>query len=94
MKGVPIAEIARLLGHRDSRMTEQVYAKYAPEYLRRAIDALSAQTGPLAPETPAPFTLNSVSFQWSGRRIRTLDPNLGKVPQRLRRGIRHYAIAA
>jgi integrase len=42
MKGVPIEQIARLLGHGDSRITERVYAKHTPEYLRRAIDALSA----------------------------------------------------
>ena len=42
MKGVPIAEIARVLGHSDSRITERVYAKHSPDYLRRAIAALSA----------------------------------------------------
>ena len=42
MKGVPMAEVARVLGHRDSRITERVYAKHTPDYLRRAIDALSA----------------------------------------------------
>lgn len=42
MKGVPIAEISRLLGHSDSRITERVYAKHSPDYLRRAIEALSA----------------------------------------------------
>jgi integrase len=42
MRGVPIEEVARLLGHRDSRTTERVYAKHSPEYLRRAVDALSA----------------------------------------------------
>ena len=41
MKGVPIAEISRLLGHGDSRITERVYAKHTPDYLRRAIEALS-----------------------------------------------------
>lgn len=42
MRGVPIEEVARLLGHRDSRTTERIYAKHSPEYLRRAVDALSA----------------------------------------------------
>jgi integrase len=42
MRGVPFSEIARLLGHRDSRITERVYAKHSPDYLRRAIEALSA----------------------------------------------------
>lgn len=41
MAGVPMAEIARLLG--DSvKVTEQTYAKYHPDYLRRAVDALAA----------------------------------------------------
>lgn len=39
---VPMVEIARLLGHADSRTTERVYAKHTPDYLRRAIEALSA----------------------------------------------------
>lgn len=42
MAGVPMIEIARVLGHTDSRVTERVYAKYSPDYLRRAMDALSA----------------------------------------------------
>jgi excisionase family DNA binding protein len=42
MAGVPMVEIARILGHRDSRITERVYAKHSPDYLRRAIGALSA----------------------------------------------------
>jgi integrase len=42
MRGVPIEEVARLLGHRDSRTTQRVYAKHSPDYLRRAVDALSA----------------------------------------------------
>ena len=34
--GVPMAEIAQLLGHKDSRMVETVYAKFSPAYLRKA----------------------------------------------------------
>ena len=34
--GVPMPEIAAYLGHSDSRITERVYAKFAPTYLRRA----------------------------------------------------------
>lgn len=33
---VPMAEIARYLGHRNSRITEEVYAKFSPDYLRDA----------------------------------------------------------
>ena len=42
LAGVPMIEIARMLGHRDSRIAERVYAKHSPDYLRRAVDALSA----------------------------------------------------
>ena len=39
MDGVPLAEVARLLG--DSQMTvEKVYGKHAPDFLRRAVNAL------------------------------------------------------
>lgn len=34
--GVPMPEIAAYLGHSDSRITERVYARFAPSYLRRA----------------------------------------------------------
>ena len=40
MRGVPMDEIARMLG--DSvRTAERVYAKYSPDYLRRAVAAVS-----------------------------------------------------
>ena len=38
--GIPMSEIAAVLGHRDSRTTERVYAKYSPDYLQRAVRAL------------------------------------------------------
>jgi integrase len=38
--GIPMSEIAAVLGHRDSRTTERVYAKFSPEYLQRAVRAL------------------------------------------------------
>jgi len=41
MAGVPMADIARVLGHKSVRKTERVYAKYHPDYLRSAVDALS-----------------------------------------------------
>jgi integrase len=40
--GVPMIEIAKVLEHTDSALTERVYAKHGPDYLRRAIGALSA----------------------------------------------------
>ncbi|WP_428492136.1 tyrosine-type recombinase/integrase [Rhodopila sp.] len=41
MAGVPMDEIARLLGHGDSRITQRVFAKFSPEYLRNAVAALN-----------------------------------------------------
>ncbi len=38
--GVPMSEIAQYLGHSDSRITERVYARYSPTYLRGAAAAL------------------------------------------------------
>jgi integrase len=38
--GVPMTEIATMLGHRDSRTTERIYARLAPDFLRRAAGAL------------------------------------------------------
>lgn len=38
--GIPMSEIAAVLGHRDSRTTERIYARYSPEYLQRAVRAL------------------------------------------------------
>ncbi len=41
MAGVPMIEIAKFLGHKDSRLTETVYAKHNPDYLRSAARALA-----------------------------------------------------
>jgi len=38
--GVPMAEIAAYMGHRDSRTTEKHYARFSPDYLRKAASAL------------------------------------------------------
>jgi len=38
--GHSMAEIAQFLGHRDSRTTERVYARFSPDYLRKAAKAL------------------------------------------------------
>lgn len=45
MAGVPLSEIARLLGDTEA-MVEKTYGKHAPDYLRRAADALAGVTGP------------------------------------------------
>ena len=41
-EGVPMWEIAGMLGHSNSKITEQVYAKHAPEYLGTAAGALAS----------------------------------------------------
>lgn len=38
--GIPMSEIAAVLGHQDSRITERVYAKLSPTYLQKAVKAL------------------------------------------------------
>lgn len=38
--GISMSEIAAFLGHADSRITERVYAKYSPTYLRKAAGPL------------------------------------------------------
>jgi integrase len=38
--GISMAEIAQFLGHRDSRVTERVYARFSPTYLRGAASML------------------------------------------------------
>lgn len=45
MDGVPLREVARLLGNSEA-MAERVYGKHAPEYLRRAVFALSLDSKP------------------------------------------------
>lgn len=38
--GVPMHEIAAVLGHTDPRVTFRVYARFSPDYLKRAVRAL------------------------------------------------------
>jgi integrase len=40
MDGVPLSEVARLLGNSEA-MVEQVYGKHSPDYLRRAVGVLN-----------------------------------------------------
>jgi len=44
MDGVPLREVARLLGNSEA-MVEKVYGKHSPDYLRRAVKSLNL-TGP------------------------------------------------
>ena len=39
---VPMVQIAKVPGHSNSALTERVQAKHSPDYLRCAVDALSA----------------------------------------------------
>jgi integrase len=45
MAGVPLAEVARMLGDTEA-MIEKTYAKHSPDFLRRAADALAGKGGP------------------------------------------------
>jgi len=38
--GVPMSEIAQYLGHSSTNVTERVYARFSPDYLRKAAAAL------------------------------------------------------
>lgn len=38
--GIPMSEIAQYLGHSSTATTERVYARYSPDYLRRAANVL------------------------------------------------------
>ncbi len=38
--GIPISEISQYLGHSNSSVTERVYSRYSPDYLRKAAGAL------------------------------------------------------
>src|SRR3546814_13211008 len=38
--GVPMSELAQMLGHDDDRTTQQHYARYSPGYLKRVADAI------------------------------------------------------
>jgi integrase len=40
-KSVPMSQIARILGHRNTQITEKVYAKYSPDFCRDAVEHLS-----------------------------------------------------
>ena len=40
-RGVPMVEIAQFLGHTNPSVTYRVYAKFSPDYLGKALEALS-----------------------------------------------------
>jgi len=95
-RGVPEMELAGLLGHSMPNFrTTGRYAKYAPDYLskaREAIDQIANEIGrvaarPISPETSVRAScvllpkprVTNPLKFGAGEGIRTLDPNLGKV---------------
>ncbi len=52
MAGVPLAEVARMLGDTEA-IVEKVYGKHSPDYLRRAADALAGETATLTQKPAA-----------------------------------------
>lgn len=38
--GIPIYQIAQFLGHSDSRITERVYGRFSPEFLKTGAEAV------------------------------------------------------
>jgi integrase len=56
-KGVPMSELAQLMGHQDDRTTQRHYARYSPNYLRGASNAIEqafqdeVQDEPITPVT-------------------------------------------
>jgi integrase len=61
MRGVPMAVIAKQLGHVDTRMTEKHYAHLAPNYVADTIRASFPVLGITGPPTrvPVPHAINS-----------------------------------
>ena len=56
-RGVPMWEIAGLMGHTSTRMVERVYAKHHPDHMQKATRALDGHSGflicvPLACPSP------------------------------------------
>ena len=47
---VPMEEIAQYLGHRDSRVTSSIYARFSPDYLRGAAEVLNLDVVRFAPK--------------------------------------------
>lgn len=43
--GVPLIEVSKMLGHKSSTLTQKVYAKFAPDYTRRAVERMGGMLG-------------------------------------------------
>ena len=42
----PMSEIAQFIGHSNTTVTERVYARYSPDYLKKTASALDWEKGP------------------------------------------------
>jgi integrase len=65
--GVPMSEISQYLGHTSTAVTERVYARYSPDHLRRASDAISERlkdTGDV--DAAEPDTVNPKGTKTAG----------------------------
>ncbi|WP_247997301.1 tyrosine-type recombinase/integrase [Brucella tritici] len=56
--GVPMEEIAQYLGHKNANITRRVYAKYSPDHLRKAAEALEMGLYVVPPVTGEPIKEN------------------------------------
>lgn len=52
--GVPMRKISLYLGHTSTEVTERVYAKHSPDYLKDAADALESAQGSVVQNEPQP----------------------------------------
>jgi integrase len=57
--GVPIPEIGQFLGHSNSATTYRVYARFSPEHLRRASDAISNRLSTVDTDGAKPNAVNT-----------------------------------
>lgn len=63
-KGVPIHMVSQYMGHETSSITERVYARFAPNHLRQAADALN-----LRPNASAQSTQGSGEIAGAGTNV-------------------------
>ena len=61
MRGVPMAVIARQLGHADTRMTERHYAHLAPSYVAETIRTSFPRLTPRRAPVLVPFRVSQAS---------------------------------
>ena len=67
LDGVPLRDIAQLLGHQDTRMAERTYAHFHPDYQKRAGKSLARRMAKLdwtGPKPPKPKGSDKVSPQF------------------------------